>query len=84
MDETFRNNGAADAHSLFQRISNSVQIIAAHFHNQNQESKVGMNINKMIPIPFFQITDEWRLMSLVIDRICLIIYFVLNLAANVW
>ncbi|VDK43963.1 unnamed protein product [Anisakis simplex] len=28
-----------------------------------------------------RITDEWRLMSLVIDRICLIIYFVLNVVA---
>ncbi|CAJ0944425.1 unnamed protein product, partial [Mesorhabditis belari] len=69
MDETFRNKSAADAHSLFKRLSNAVQIIAAHFHNQNQESKI---------------TDEWRLMSLVIDRICLIIYLILNVAATIW
>lgn len=28
-----------------------------------------------------QITDEWRLMSLVIDRICLLVYFILNMIA---
>ncbi|CAJ0559181.1 unnamed protein product, partial [Mesorhabditis spiculigera] len=69
MDVSFRNRSAADAHSLIKQLSNSVQIIAAHFHNQSQESKI---------------TDEWRLMSLVIDRIFLIVYVLLNLGANVW
>ncbi|VDK74300.1 unnamed protein product [Anisakis simplex] len=36
---------------------------------------------KMRLLSLCEITDEWRLMSLVIDRICLIISFVLNVVA---
>uniref|UniRef100_F1L897 Acetylcholine receptor subunit alpha-type unc-38 n=1 Tax=Ascaris suum TaxID=6253 RepID=F1L897_ASCSU len=51
---------------LFRDIAANVAVIAANFHNTVLQDKI---------------TDEWRLMSLVIDRICLLVYFVLNMVA---
>ncbi|KHN74860.1 Acetylcholine receptor subunit alpha-type unc-38 [Toxocara canis] len=51
---------------LFRDMAANVAVIAANFHNTVLQDKI---------------TDEWRLMSLVIDRICLVVYFVLNMIA---
>ncbi|KHJ98207.1 hypothetical protein OESDEN_01802 [Oesophagostomum dentatum] len=68
MDQAMKRRSHTDNLNLFRRISNCIQIIAANFHNRQMEDKI---------------TDEWRLMSLVIDRLCLILYLVLNLIGNV-
>uniref|UniRef100_A0A1I7XG74 Neur_chan_memb domain-containing protein n=1 Tax=Heterorhabditis bacteriophora TaxID=37862 RepID=A0A1I7XG74_HETBA len=68
MDETMKLRNETDNVDLFRKIAGNLQIIAANFHNRQMENKI---------------TDEWRLMSLVIDRVFLIIYLVFNLAGNV-
>ncbi|KAK6760411.1 hypothetical protein RB195_021759 [Necator americanus] len=68
MDEAMKRRNRTDNLDLFRKISGSIQIIAANFHNRQMEDKI---------------TDEWRLMSLVIDRVCLVLYIVMNLVVNV-
>ncbi|CAB3410329.1 unnamed protein product [Caenorhabditis bovis] len=69
LDEALKQRCAADNVDLFRKISGHLRVISAHFHNIKMESKI---------------TDEWQLMSLVIDRIFLIIYIVINMVANIW
>ncbi|KAL6724686.1 hypothetical protein Aduo_019551 [Ancylostoma duodenale] len=68
MDEAMKRKSRTDNLDLFRKISGCIQIIAANFHNRQMENKI---------------TDEWRLMSLVIDRVCLVLYIVMNLIGNV-
>ncbi|CAD6187526.1 unnamed protein product [Caenorhabditis auriculariae] len=68
MDEALKRRCVADNLDLFRKIFGHLKIIAAHFHNQQLESRI---------------TDEWQLMSLVIDRVFLILYLVINITANI-
>uniref|UniRef100_A0A1I7T983 Neur_chan_memb domain-containing protein n=1 Tax=Caenorhabditis tropicalis TaxID=1561998 RepID=A0A1I7T983_9PELO len=68
MDEALKQRCAADNLDLFRKIAGHLKIISAHFHNQQMESKI---------------TEEWQLMSLVIDRIFLILFLAVSMAANI-
>ncbi|CAI4220809.1 unnamed protein product [Auanema sp. JU1783] len=69
MDVALKQKNKIDNLSLFRIISGQLNIIAANFHNQQMEGKI---------------TDEWRLMSLVVDRLFLVIYLISNAVMNVW
>uniref|UniRef100_A0A8L8KB14 Acetylcholine receptor subunit alpha-type unc-63 n=1 Tax=Heligmosomoides polygyrus TaxID=6339 RepID=A0A8L8KB14_HELPZ len=66
MDEELKKRSRLDNLDLVKKISDNLQIIAASFHNLQMEDTI---------------SDEWRLMSLVIDRVFLLLYIVMNLCA---
>lgn len=91
LDVAIKNTYKADNLALFRSIAGNLHIIAANFHNQQMESKVNLKLittattTTIIILNFLlQITDEWRLMSLVIDRLFLIIHLTVNMMVNVW
>ncbi|CAJ0609062.1 unnamed protein product [Cylicocyclus nassatus] len=68
MDQAMKRKNRTANVDLLRKLAGSIKIIAANFHNRKMENKI---------------SDEWRLMSLVVDRVCLILYLVMNVIGNV-